>query len=253
MRTIRRREAGAGEELPASLHPLLRRLYAARGVRNAAELDLALGQLVPVGRLGGVAAAVELLCEHYRRGSRIVVVGDFDADGATSTALVVRQLRGLGFAQVGFLVPNRFQYGYGLTPPIVRLAAGQQQPALIVTVDNGISSHAGVAEAAALGIDVLVTDHHLAGATLPAATAIVNPNAGDDAFPSKALAGVGVAFYVMAALTREMAYDFGRHGVRVNAIAPGEIYTSILSSGTELIVERDIPMHRLGSRRRSPR
>lgn len=203
MRTIRRRAPGAAEGLPAELHPLLRRLYAARGVRAASELDLTLAQLVPVSRLGGIPAAVELLCEHFRRGSRIVVVGDFDADGATSTALVVRQLRGLGYAQVDFIVPNRFQYGYGLTPPIVRLAA-ERGPGLIVTVDNGISSHAGVAEARSLGIDVLITDHHLAGATLPAAQAIVNPNAGDDDFPSRALAGVGVAFYVMAALTREL-------------------------------------------------
>jgi single-stranded-DNA-specific exonuclease len=131
------------------------------------------------------------------------VIGDFDADGATSTALVVRQLRRLGFAAVDFLVPNRFQYGYGLTPEIVRLAA-RQSPGLIITVDNGVSSHAGVDEARALGIDTLITDHHLAPPTLPAAAALVNPNAPGNSFPSKALAGVGVAFYLMAALTREM-------------------------------------------------
>lgn len=202
-RTIRRREAGTSLALPGDLHPLLRRLYANRGVNEADDLDLGLARLIPVGRLGGVDAAVELLCEHFRRGSRIVVVGDFDADGATSTALVVRQLRGLGFKQVDFLVPNRFQYGYGLTPEIVQLAA-EAQPGLIVTVDNGISSHAGVAVATSLGIETLITDHHLAPASVPAANAIVNPNAPGDSFPSKALAGVGVAFYLMAALSRAM-------------------------------------------------
>lgn len=202
-RTIRRRVAAEGIALPEDLHPLLRRLYAARSVRSAQDLSLGLDRLIPVSQLGGIDAAVELLCRHYASGSRIVVVGDFDADGATSTALVVRQLTQLGFAQVGFIVPNRFEYGYGLTPEIVRLAAAQQ-PGLIITVDNGISSHAGVLEAGALGIETLVTDHHLPAATLPAATAIVNPNAPGDGFASKALAGVGVAFYLMAALTREM-------------------------------------------------
>lgn len=208
-RTIRRRDtAGASSRLPEELHPLLRRLYANRGVSESADLDLGLARLIPVSQLGGIDAAVDLLCEHYRRGSRIVVVGDFDADGATSTALVVRQLTRLGFKHVTFLVPNRFQYGYGLTPEIVQLAAdvrpGEMRPGLIVTVDNGISSHAGVAAATALGIETLITDHHLAAASLPAANAIVNPNAPGDSFPSKALAGVGVAFYLMAALTKAM-------------------------------------------------
>ncbi len=203
LRTIRRRVANHDATLPGDLHPLLRRIYAARGVQRPAELQLGLDQLIPVSQLGGIACAVELLCDHFRRGSRIIVVGDFDADGATSTALVVRQLRRLGFAQVEFIVPNRFQYGYGLTPEIVRLAA-QSRPDLIVTVDNGISSIAGVEEARSLGIQTLITDHHLPGAAMPEAAAIVNPNAPGEAFPSKALAGVGVAFYVMAALTREM-------------------------------------------------
>jgi len=201
---IRRREPRDGSQLPDDVHPLLRRLYAARSLNAADDLQLALDRLIPVRQLGGIDIAIELLCRHYTAKSRVVVIGDFDADGATSTALVVRQLQRLGFADVGFLVPNRFEYGYGLTPEIVRLAAEQQQPALIITVDNGISSHAGVAQARALGIDTLVTDHHLAAATLPDADAIVNPNAPGDAFPSKALAGVGVAFYLMAAFTREL-------------------------------------------------
>ena len=202
-RVIRRRAVVAGIDLPESLHPLLRRLYAARNVSGVRDLELSLDRLIPVGQLGGIDAAVAVLCRHHALNSRIIVVGDFDADGATSTALVVRQLRRLGFADVGFLVPNRFEYGYGLTPEIVRLAAGQK-PQLIITVDNGISSHAGVDEATLLGIETLVTDHHLPAPTLPAAAAIVNPNVHGDDFPSKALAGVGVAFYLMAALTREM-------------------------------------------------
>jgi single-stranded-DNA-specific exonuclease len=203
-RTIRRRAASASiEACPPHLHPLVARLYAARGIRSGKELQLSLDQLIPVGQLGGVDAAVQLLCRHRATGRPIIVIGDFDADGATATALVVRQLRRLGFANVDFIVPNRFAYGYGLTPEIVRVAA-QRAPGLIITVDNGISSHAGVVLATSLGIETLLTDHHLPGAAVPAATVIVNPNACDDSFASKALAGVGVAFYVMAALTREL-------------------------------------------------
>lgn len=201
--SIRRRASASDAALPPTVHPLLRRLYASRGIASAEALDLALDKLIPVRQLGGIDRAVDVLCRHFLAGSRIMVVGDFDADGATSTALVVRQLTRLGFAHVDFLVPNRFEYGYGLTPEIVRLAA-TRQPALIVTVDNGIASHAGAIEARNLGIEVLVTDHHLPAATLPQVAAIVNPNAPGETFPSKALAGVGVAFYLMAALTREM-------------------------------------------------
>ncbi|HUQ09550.1 MAG TPA: single-stranded-DNA-specific exonuclease RecJ [Steroidobacteraceae bacterium] len=184
-----------------SLHPVLRRAYAARGVRHSHELSLTLDRLMPVGTLDGVDAAVRLILAHRER--RIVVVGDFDADGATSTALIVRCLRAWGFASVDFLVPNRFEFGYGLTPEIVSLAA-ERAPTLIVTVDNGISSNAGVAAARERGIQVLVTDHHLPGAVLPAADVIVNPNVPGCNFGSKALAGVGVAFYVMAAVRRAL-------------------------------------------------
>ncbi|HMN44845.1 MAG TPA: single-stranded-DNA-specific exonuclease RecJ [Povalibacter sp.] len=201
--SIRRRTLQDDSALPSTLHPLLRRLYGSRGIASADALDLGLDKLIPVSQLGGIDRAVDVLCRHFTAGSRVMVVGDFDADGATSTALVVRQLTRLGFAHVDFLVPNRFEYGYGLTPEIVRLAA-TRQPALIVTVDNGIASHAGVIEARHFGIEVLVTDHHLPAATLPEAAAIVNPNAPGETFPSKALAGVGVAFYLMAALTRQM-------------------------------------------------
>jgi single-stranded-DNA-specific exonuclease len=185
----------------SKLHPVLRRAYAARGVRNSNELSLTLDKLMPVGSLDRIEAAVQLVLAHRER--RILVVGDFDADGATSTALIMRCLRAWGFASVDFLVPNRFEFGYGLTPEIVGLAA-ERAPTLIITVDNGISSNAGVAAARERGIQVLVTDHHLPGATLPDADVIVNPNVPGSRFGSRALAGVGVAFYVMAAVRREM-------------------------------------------------
>jgi single-stranded-DNA-specific exonuclease len=200
---IRRRPvSGDHSALGEALHPVLRRAYAARGIREPAQLSTELSRLLPVGSLGGVAAAVELLLRHRETG-RILVVGDFDADGATSTALMLRALRAWGFAHVDFLVPNRFEFGYGLTPEIVVVAAARN-PTLLVTVDNGISSIAGVASARALGLDVLVTDHHLPAEQLPQANVIVNPNAGGDAFASRCLAGVGVAFYVLAALKRTL-------------------------------------------------
>jgi single-stranded-DNA-specific exonuclease len=199
---LKRREVPEGlDALGADLHPVLRRVYAARGLRTRAELNLVLERLAPVGSLGGAAEAAQLLLRH--RQGRVLVVGDFDADGATSTALMLRALRGFGFAVVDFLVPNRFEYGYGLTPEIVAVAAARA-PSLIVTVDNGISSHAGVAAARARGIEVLVTDHHLPGPHLPEANAIVNPNLPGNGFASGALAGVGVAFYVCAALRRAL-------------------------------------------------
>jgi single-stranded-DNA-specific exonuclease len=198
---IERRAAQGNEIADLALHPVLRRAYAARGVRDSNELALTLDKLMPVGSLDCVVAAVTLILEHRER--RILVVGDFDADGATSTALIVRCLRAWGFASVDFLVPNRFEFGYGLTPEIVGLAA-ERHPSLIITVDNGISSIAGVAAARARGIQVLVTDHHLPGPSLPDADVIVNPNVPGSRFGSRALAGVGVAFYVMAAVRREI-------------------------------------------------
>jgi len=189
--------------LPSTLHPVLRRVYGARAIASADELALRLDQLLPVSSLDGAEAAAELLADCHRARARILIVGDFDADGATSTALMMRHLAQLGFEQPDFLVPDRFRFGYGLTPEIVRVAA-ERRPDLIVTVDNGISSLEGVAEARSLGIEVLVTDHHLPGRELPAAACIVNPNAPGNRFASKALAGVGVAFYVMAALTQAL-------------------------------------------------
>lgn len=213
--TVVRRAPPANVQLAAGLNPVLTRAYAARGVRTAADLDNSLARLLPVGTLEGIAAAVELLIAH-RTGGRVLVIGDFDADGATSSALMVRSLRSLGFSTADFLVPNRFEFGYGLTPEIVALAA-QRSPTLIVTVDNGVSSHAGVAAARSRGIDVLVTDHHLPGAELPDANVIVNPNLAGSRFGSRALAGVGVAFYIMAALERRLAEAGG--GARTPVVA----------------------------------
>lgn len=202
LRVLQRPQPVAAESAWSGIHPVLARAYRARGIASGHELALTLDRLLPVGSLEGVGAAAELLVAHRER--RILVVGDFDADGATSTALILRALRAWGFAAVDFLVPNRFEYGYGLTPEIVALAA-QRSPELIVTVDNGISSLAGVDAARAAGIEVLVTDHHLPGAELPQARVIVNPNLPGARFGSRALAGVGVAFYVMVALQRELA------------------------------------------------
>ena len=181
------------------LPPLLTRIYAARGVAHAAELEKGLARLLPAHLLKGMDAAVQLLSQALERRQRILIVGDFDADGATASCVGVLGLRMLGAAHVDYLVPNRFDYGYGLTPEIVAVAL-ERQPDLLVTVDNGISSLEGVAAAQAAGLKVLVTDHHLPSAQLPAADAIVNPNQPGCEFPSKALAGVGVMFYVLLAL-----------------------------------------------------
>lgn len=197
---IRREEPVVSESIANSgLPPLLARIYASRDIRSTGELEHGLNGLHSYRELAGVDAALKLLHQALSSGWRLLVVGDFDADGATSTAVAVRALKMMGAAEVDFLVPNRFEYGYGLTPEIVDVAA-ERNPDLIITVDNGISSLMGVAAAQQHGIQVLVTDHHLPGRELPAAQAIVNPNQLGDNFPSKNLAGVGVIFYLMMAL-----------------------------------------------------
>ena len=206
------------------LDPISARLFASRGVSDPGQLDYALSRLAPVSLLENVDAAVDLLAA--KRDERIIVVGDFDVDGATSAALMLRCLREFGFADVGYLVPNRFEFGYGLTPEIVRIA-GEQSPGLLVTVDNGISSLSGVAEANRLGIPVLVTDHHLPGAELPEAAVIVNPNLPGSRFPSRNLAGVGVAFYLLAALGRSLQ----RAGLEGAARVPSR-YLDLVALGT---------------------
>ncbi|WP_314419050.1 single-stranded-DNA-specific exonuclease RecJ [Pseudescherichia vulneris] len=198
-RQLRRRTVDEAADLPANLPPLLRRLYASRGVSSAGELERSVRGMLPWQQLSGIDKAVALLYRALQEELRIVVVGDFDADGATSTALSVLALRALGCGNVTCLVPNRFDDGYGLSPEVVDQAHARGAQ-MILTVDNGISSHTGVDRAHELGIPVLVTDHHLPGETLPDAEAIVNPNLRDCTFPSKSLAGVGVAFYLMLAL-----------------------------------------------------
>jgi single-stranded-DNA-specific exonuclease len=196
---LRRRDAqGEHAGWDASVHPVLRRVYAARGVLQPAQAEHRLQRLLSPHALGGMATAVELLAEAIRQDHSILVAGDYDCDGATGVAVAVRGLRMLGARRVDYAVPNRFIHGYGLTPALVDSL--QPVPQLVVTVDNGVASVAGVAAAKARGIRVIVTDHHLPGEQLPAADAMVNPNLPGDSFPSKCLAGVGVMFYLLLAL-----------------------------------------------------
>ena len=183
---------------------ILQRIYAARGVTHESQLDGRLQTLLPFNTLIDIDKACRRLEEALRYNQRIIVIGDFDADGATSTALAITALKSMGAKQVDFLVPNRFEFGYGLTPGIVQIAK-KMEPKLIITVDNGISNFEGVNTANESGIDVIITDHHLPSDTVPNAYAIVNPNQANDPFPSKSIAGVGVIFYVMLALRRHLA------------------------------------------------
>lgn len=194
---LRRRDTGP--DRLSNLPEWLARVYAARRVSRDLELDYGLKHLARPGDLSGLEEALAILEEAVAADARITFVGDFDADGATSCALGVSALRQMGASQVDYLVPNRFEFGYGLSPEIVGVAAAGQ-PDVLITVDNGIGSHAGVLAAQQLGITTIITDHHLPGEALPRADAIVNPNMRGDAFPSKCLAGVGVIFYVMLAL-----------------------------------------------------
>jgi len=183
----------------SGLPPLLRRIYLARDLTDPEELERGLAKLPSPWLLSGMESLVEHLIEAIHNRQHLLIVADFDADGATSCALGILGLKAMGAAKVSYIVPNRFEYGYGLTPEIVHVAA-RQRPDVLITVDNGISSIEGVQAAKALGMKVFVTDHHLPGAQLPDADAIVNPNLPGDGFPSKALAGVGVMFYVLMAL-----------------------------------------------------
>jgi len=198
---IVRRPRVEDAHLPQHLPPLIKQLYASRGVTSAQELELQVSHLAPVTSMKGLDLGCQLLAEAIYNQQKIFIIGDFDADGATSTALMMSALSMLGSSNHEFLVPNRFEYGYGLTPEIVEIAAAKGAQVL-VTVDNGISCHQGVNTAKALGLKVIITDHHLPGAELPDADAIINPNQVDCTFPSKSLAGVGVAFYFMLALRK---------------------------------------------------
>jgi single-stranded-DNA-specific exonuclease len=201
--SLRRRvPKGTPEGWSETVHPVLRQIYAARGVLTPADADHRLSRMLAPHQLGGMERAVDLLVEAIRADWRILIAGDYDCDGATGTAVAVRGLRMLGAKDVAYAVPNRFVHGYGLSPALVESL--WPRPQLIVTVDNGVASVAGVAAAQALGIRVIVTDHHLPGEQLPAADAMVNPNLAGDAFPSKALAGVGVMFYLLLALRAKL-------------------------------------------------
>jgi len=198
---IVRRTKVDDNHLPNHLHPLVKQIYASRGIDNAAELELNVSQLCPIESLKGINQGCQVLHQALLNNKNIAIIGDFDADGATSTALMMEALQLFGSTNYQFIVPNRFLYGYGLTPEIVEIAA-EKGAELLITVDNGISCVAGVAKAKSLGLSVIVTDHHLPGMTLPDADAIINPNQVGCNFPSKALAGVGVAFYFMMAMRK---------------------------------------------------
>jgi single-stranded-DNA-specific exonuclease len=215
---IVRREAPACADWPEDVHPVLRRVYAARGLRTHAETKLGLADLLSPALMGGIDAAVSLLVEAIRQDRRIVVVGDFDCDGATGVAVGVRGLRMLGARHVAYRVPHRIEHGYGLTPALVD-ALRVLDPQVVVTVDNGIACHSGIAAAKAQGWSVLVTDHHLPGAVLPPADAIVNPNLAGDIFPSKALAGVGTLFYLLLATRQRLR---GEGWFDISRFAQGE-------------------------------
>lgn len=241
--------AGAGfSQLP----PLLAQLYLSRGLRSEAELHLGLDAL-PAPTMKGLPEAVALLKAAIEQQQRLLIVGDFDCDGATSTCLAVLGLRALGAQHVDFLVPNRFEYGYGLSPEIVAVAA-QRNPQLIITVDNGISSLEGVEAAQRLGIPVLVTDHHLPGDALPEAAAIVNPNQPGCEFPDKSLAGVGVMFYLLLAL-RQRLREEGAFGAGPGAnlaefldvVALGTVADVVpLSHANRILVEQGLRRIRAG-------
>ncbi len=234
----------------ADLSRIVEQLYLSRGITTSEEASTDLRGLLPVGSLENTAEAVELLLAHRRQ--RIVVVGDFDADGATSAALMLRCLKAFGFADVSYLVPNRFDFGYGLSPEIVAVAA-ERQPSLLITVDNGISSIDGVRAARKAGIDVLVTDHHLPPAELPEANVIVNPNLPGSRFGSGNLAGVGVAFYVLAALGRALSKQGQPGAERVPAryldlVALGTVADVVaLDRNNRILVEQGLRRIRAGS------
>lgn len=229
IRSLKRRSVPPGPPLPG-LHPVLDRVYRARGVSDPAQLTLSLSDLLPPETLSGLEAAIHLLTRAVVERRHILLVGDFDADGATSVATALLALRAMGAGRCSYIVPNRFEFGYGLTAPIARMAA-EQGAELLVTVDNGISSIEGVLEARRLGLQVVVTDHHLPGEVLPQADAIINPNLAGDAFPSKALAGVGVVFYLMAALRQSLrdAGWFQAQGIKAPSLAD---YLDLVALGT---------------------
>ena len=206
IKIIKRRSVPENITLESSMHPVLQRVYAARDVKSMDDIDYSLAKLYPYDSLTGIDKAVSLLQEALINKKRILIVADFDTDGATSCALAIRGLGQMGAEDIVYVVPNRFEYGYGLTPEIVDIAL-DYDPDLLITVDNGISSIVGVKHAKENGVQVLITDHHLPSDEIPEADAIVNPQLSGDRFPSKNLAGVGVVFYVLLALRAKLKQD----------------------------------------------
>jgi len=228
--TIIERSIGDVSNSLALLHPVIARIYAGRGVSELSELDKGLETLLPDGAMLGIDAGVTRLVSALQRQESILIVGDFDCDGATSTTTALLALRAFGFNQVDYLVPNRFEYGYGLSPEIVEVAR-QKQPDLIITVDNGISSIEGVDRANEFGIDVIVTDHHLPGSVLPKAVAIINPNQAGCQFMAKSTCGAGVVFYLLIALRRQLQQLgwFEKQGVKAPNLGN---YLDLIALGT---------------------
>ncbi len=247
----RRRLEGSPSGWPATVHPVLQQIYAARGVLTPLEAEHRLARMLSPQTLGGIDRAVDLLVEAIRGDWSILIAGDYDCDGATGTAVAIRGLRMLGARRVDYAIPNRFVHGYGLSPAFV--ASMQPSPQLIVTVDNGVASVAGVATARARGIRVIVTDHHLPGEQLPDCDAMVNPNLRGDPFPSKMLAGVGVMFYLLLAL-RARLHGQGAFAERkpdlsslLDLVALGTVADLVpLDFNNRVLVEAGLQRMRLG-------
>jgi single-stranded-DNA-specific exonuclease len=251
LRLHRREMPETTGDWPPDMHPALRRIYAARGIVAAADVEHRLARLAPPDALGGLAAATALLAAAIAGDRRILIAGDYDCDGATGAAVAVRGLRLLGARHVGYVVPNRFEHGYGLSAALVASIA--EAPDVLVTVDNGIASIDGVAAARARGITVIVTDHHLPGGRLPAADAIVNPNLPGDGFPSKALAGVGVMFYLLLALRAHLRASGGERagaadlGTLLDLVALGTVADLVpLDYNNRVLVEAGLRRIRAG-------
>ena len=254
-RVTRRKPVSKHSLGQSDLPSILQRVYANRGVTDPTELEMSIQHIIPPDQLLCIDQATELLFNTIANQEMIIIVGDYDADGATSTAVAMLGLQGLGASDVQYFVPNRFEYGYGLTSEIVDLCS-DLGPSLIITVDNGISSIEGIDHARSLGIDVLVTDHHLPGDRLPDATAIVNPNQPGDSFPSKALAGVGVMFYVLIALRSLMRKKkwFEQHNARepnfaelLDLVALGTVADVVpLDRNNRILVEQGLRRIRAG-------
>lgn len=238
---------GAADSLIADgVPPLLARIYAARGILTARDLAQEFEHLAPLAAMLNLQDMAGRLADAIAERKKLLIVADYDADGATACAVGLRALRAFG-ASVEFLVPNRFEYGYGLSPEIVRLAHAQFRPDILITVDNGISSLEGVAEANRLGMATLITDHHLPGERLPDATCIINPNQPGCDFPSKNLAGVGVMFYLMLALRAELR-ERGAFGPREKAEGKRQKESKIGSSFIIPHSSLDFPPSAIGRR-----